>query len=255
MRTVNDVYNCIDGFVRFSLQPQDDNSGLLIGDRNAPAEKILFCLDPTLEALKEATQVGAGLVVSHHPIIFDPLFSIPNGSAVEYAIRNSIAVICAHIPADEAENGANYLLADKLGLTDVQPFARADKEGVFRSEGYSGKTQKTMSSADFAKTVKAALGCPLRYCEGRPISSVAVCGGSGSFLIDKAVELGVDCLVTGEAKYHHFLAAKAAGVTLIDATHYATEIHIAKMLMDIVGGKFGYDGLFLSRGSNPISFC
>ena len=58
---------------------------------------------------------------------------------------------------------------------------------------------------------------------GRPVQSVALCGGAGGNLTTQAVQVGADAFVTGEVRHHQLLEAQTAGLTLVAAGHYCTE--------------------------------
>lgn len=75
----------------------------------------------------------------------------------------------------------------------------------------------------------------------RVISKVAVCGGSGADLINKAVFTGADVLITGDIKYHEAQDAAAAGIAIIDAGHFATEVIIVDYLAQYLN-DYAYEG-------------
>ena len=75
--------------------------------------------------------------------------------------------------------------------------------------------------------------CPL----GRPVRRIALCGGSGAFLIDKAASLGADAFLTGEISYHRFFGYDGI-VKLIEAGHYETEQYTIELLHDILSHDF-----------------
>ena len=68
--------------------------------------------------------------------------------------------------------------------------------------------------------------------KGRTIRKVAVLGGAGGDYLQSAAAAGADALVTGEAKHHEYLEAVRMGITLLDATHYATEQVVLRPLAE-----------------------
>jgi len=82
MTTVRDVFGYIDSFAPFGAAEKWDNVGLLLGDENAAVTGIVAALDLTADILNEAASLGANLVVTHHPVIFDPLKRLESGSVV-----------------------------------------------------------------------------------------------------------------------------------------------------------------------------
>ena len=129
MPHVLDVLAAIDRAAPFALQRPTDNSGLLLGDRRAPARRLLVALDPTLAAAGEARRRRADILVTHHPLFFDPLRRItadsPDGAVALELLRAGIALIAAHTNYDAAPGGLNDLLAAKLGLLDTAPIEPA----------------------------------------------------------------------------------------------------------------------------------
>lgn len=122
MPTAKDIYRAIDGFAPFDTAEPWDNSGLLLGNMDAPVGGVLVALDATVPVADEARALGANLIVTHHPVIFDPVRRVDSDSALWRLIASGISVISAHTNLDMAPGGVNDALAQRLGLTDVRPF-------------------------------------------------------------------------------------------------------------------------------------
>jgi dinuclear metal center YbgI/SA1388 family protein len=101
-----------------------DNVGLLLGDPSAPVSRILVCLDVTEEVVDEAIEKKCELIVSHHPLIFKEVKSInptdEQGRIIYKMIRNNIALLTAHTNLDAALDGVSFVLANNLGLDELQ---------------------------------------------------------------------------------------------------------------------------------------
>ena len=227
MVTVNDILTYMDTVAPRYMQYEWDNNGLLCGSRSKEVRKILVALDPFEEVCREAIDVGADLLLTHHPLIFSAPKSINDGSdmgrSIMLLIRNDIAAINAHTNLDCAPDGVNDTLAAVLGLRDVQIISPKGGDvayGLLRMGNVDPQPLNT-----FLAHVKANLGCEgLRYADGgKDVCQVAVGGGScGSDLMD-AVKSGCDTFVTADIKYNQFHDAKAFGINLIDAGHFCTE--------------------------------
>ena len=92
--------------------------------------------------------------------------------------------------------------------------------------GRIGRLAQQASLGEFAARVKDFLGCDhlrLIGADQMPVRKVALCGGSGAFLLQTAHRQGADVLVTGDVKYHEARQAEELGIALIDAGHFATE--------------------------------
>ena len=220
MITVNDILQFIEGIAPPELKKQWDNVGLLCGRKDRNVTKVLVALDPFEHVCKEAKEVGAELIVTHHPIIFDPLKTVTEdceaGRCVLFLCENGISAINAHTNLDAASGGVNDVLAEILGLTDVCVL----ESGHLRS-GYV----EAQSLDRFLGTVKGALGCDgIRYADGKKsVYKVAVGGGSCASGMDEAIAAGCDTFVTADVKYNQFRDAEFKGLNLIDAGHFCTE--------------------------------
>ena len=192
-----------------------DNVGLLIGGREEEVHTVLVCLDVTPAAVREAERVGAELLVSHHPVIFSPLKRLEPQSLPYQLAQKGLAAYAAHTNLDKAPGGVNDTLAGRLGLQDLE----ITGDGLCRI----GRLPCPLEASAFVLLVAEHLGTTVRAAEGiRTISRVGVCGGAGG---DEGLALfgQVDAFVTGEMKHHHWLAAGQAGITAVEAGHYATE--------------------------------
>lgn len=219
--TVGEVYAFLHHRAPFETAEAYDNAGLLVGSAEMPADRILVTLDITPAAVRAAAERDAGLIVSHHPVIFHPLRHLSADSVPFLLASNGIVAICAHTNLDRAAGGVNDLLATALGLSGVQ----SAPDGLCRI----GTLPRPMSPEDFAAYVGGCLGTPVRMREGDAlVERVAVCGGAGGdFLIPLLQEGGARAAVTGELKHHEWLALPS-GVTVVEAGHYHTEICMAE---------------------------
>ncbi|HOP11264.1 MAG TPA: Nif3-like dinuclear metal center hexameric protein [Oscillospiraceae bacterium] len=254
MSTVKEIYNFLDSIWKFNNMPEYDNSGFLIGDKNTEVTKIMCCLDATADVIGQAKAFGAQLIVSHHPIIFDPLKRLDSNNPAYAAASAGIAVISVHIPIDEHIEGANKVLCERLGLILKEPFGEKKSPcGDRLCEGWVGELLMPQSPREFAVKVGQILSSPVMFCDGgKPIKNAVVCGGSGSFLIELVIEAGYDCFITSQLKHQDVLIARAADITLIDATHFGTEIHIAEILREKLAQEFTGIEVALAKESNPL---
>lgn len=247
MATVKDVYRFIDEIAPFETQMDFDNSGFLVGRGAAQVERILVALDITEKVVEEAAQLGCQIIVSHHPVIFHPARSVTdesvNGRILLALIEKGIAAVCAHTNLDGAQGGVNCCLARRLKLEEVEQLHvdGVDRQGRAYGIGRVGRVHEMgMDAEAYAGFVKKALGASsVRFADGgKPVFRVAVGGGScGSMLMDAAAA-GCDTFVTADVKYDQYLEAKAMGITLMDAGHYATEQVVCEPLVDMLSRQF-----------------
>jgi len=206
-----------------------DNTGLQIGSLSQRIAKIFSSLDPTPRALEAASNAGAQLLFTHHPLIFKPLSRIDThafpGDVISEAAVRGVAVAAAHTNLDVAPGGINDILADLLGLRDrkiLKPVDGMDGVGL----GRIGNLAQPGDLISVAAEVKQVLGEPDIRVVGKPdvlIRQIAVVGGSGGSLVSIAAEKGADLLVTGDIGHHVALEADALGIALLDAGHFHLE--------------------------------
>lgn len=125
MATVAEWVGLLDLLYPFAWAEEGDSSGLQVGDRSWPVERVLVALDPTRGVVEEAGARGAALVVTHHPLVFRPLARLDlgeePGATVGAAIRLGVAVVACHTNADVASPGVSDVLGDVVGLTGTRP--------------------------------------------------------------------------------------------------------------------------------------
>ncbi len=238
MRKVGEIYSYLDGFAPFHTAMDFDNAGLLVGDASMDVNSVIVSLDITPEVVKEAAEAGCELIISHHPVIFQPLKRLSSQSVPYLLVKNGISAICAHTNLDLAQGGVNTCLAARLGLKNIRGLKENGETGL--SEGLVGDLPESMSPERFASMVKDSLGCGgLKYVPGKTqINTVALCGGAGSCLLFDAASAGADALVSADSKHHELLAAKEIGVTFVDAGHFCTEDVVIEPLTEKLREEF-----------------
>lgn len=224
MSTVSQVYDYINQIAPFSLTMDFDNTGILVGDRTQKVSKALIALDCTMQVVEQAKKLGAELIITHHPIIFNPIKRVNEDSVVYHLIRSDIAVISVHTNLDIAQGGVNDALASTIGLCNCRGLEMvAPQSEVYL--GRIGELPEAMSALQFAQHIKTNLNAVnVKFADAkRTIKKVALCSGSGGDCLDAAIEMGADALLTSEVKQHQFLAAIQANVSIFDAGHFDTE--------------------------------
>ena len=130
MFTVADLMSILQTIAPLSLAAPWDNVGLLLGDAATPVERVMTCLTVTSDTVAEAVESQANLIVSHHPIFFQPTKRLTTANAegrmLLQLVQANIAVYSPHTAFDNCADGINDLLAKKLGLTGVGPLRSLD---------------------------------------------------------------------------------------------------------------------------------
>lgn len=206
-----------------------DNSGFLVGDKNAEVTRVLLALDATNEVIEEAVEKKADFLLTHHPMIFTPVKRVVTDDVVGNKIltlaKHNIGYSCMHTNFDVM--GMADAVADELGLKrksvlDITYEDDISKEGI----GRIGLLPREVSLKELAETVKIKFHIPnvMLYGEGDTIvEKVAICGGSGSYAIKNAIQAGCQVYITGDITYHKALDAMEEGLSIIDAGHFGIE--------------------------------
>ncbi len=211
-----------------------DHVGLLVGDREAPVSKVLVSLDCTKQAISHAKAEGCELIITHHPVIFDPLSSVTAGSVVYEVVRHGISVLCFHTNLDQGDGGVNDQLCAALSLCEVEKLPCRD--------GFSaraGLLPSSMTGEELARFLRSRLNGAVKYVATPcPIRRVMVCSGSGGDYLDDAIAHHCDALITADVKHHQFVEAQNVGFALFDAGHFHTEDVVIEPLAALLREHF-----------------
>jgi len=225
-----------------------DAVGLVAGDPAQPVRRVLFAVDPTWTVLDEAVEVGADLLVTHHPLLLRGVHSVAattfKGAFVHRAIREGVAVYTAHTNADAARGGVAEALAELIGVEEGEPLVPADaRDHTLPAVGIGrvGRLTEPVPLRAFAERVAAALpgtaqGVRVAGDLDAVVERVAVVGGAGDSLFDAVRSSGADVYVTADLRHHpaselreraeHEARAAGAGTArpfLVDVAHFASE--------------------------------
>ncbi|HJW29615.1 MAG TPA: Nif3-like dinuclear metal center hexameric protein [Saprospiraceae bacterium] len=258
-----EVIDFLESLAPLHLQEDYDNSGLLIGSSVQVVKGVMICLDCTEEVLDEAIKKGCNLVISHHPPIFYGVKKLTGSNMteriIEKAIRHDLILYAIHTNLDNTlSNGVNEQIARKLGL-EIDGILRpmAGNPDPMIGAGLLGYFPDPMTEAQFLKRLKDRMKTGvIRHSAliHRPIQKVALCGGSGSFLIEDAKKAGVEAFVTADIKYHHFFDAD--GVLLVcDIGHYESEQFTVELLQSLISRNFPtFAAHCTGYSTNPVQY-
>ncbi len=267
MAGVAEIIGILDSIAPFSLAESWDNSGLQSGSYSAEIEKILLSLNPTVKAVERAMGIGAQLLLTHHPLIFDKLSCINveryPGNVLNIALKNSISLVAMHTNLDAAAKGLNHILAEMIGLKYVEilvPSDRVQEKGT--GIGRIGNLESPKTLYDVSCMVKNVLGLSgLRVlgAKDKIIRRVAIVGGSGGSMLYIAKQRGADLFITGDIKLSDALASESIGLCLIDGTHFSTERVPYELWAEYLKGVFDENGLnvtleLFENEKDPMSY-
>ena len=358
----NEIISALEKLAPPAYQESYDNSGLLIGNKQAECTGVLIALDVTEKTILEAIDRNCNMVVAHHPIIFKGLKKLTGSNyierTVELAIKNDIAIYAIHTNLDSITNGVNWKIAQRLGLQNIKilapktqalqklttfvPSESADKvlEALFAAgagqigdykncsftttgtgsflpsmdanpvigtrghlekvnetrievllpshlshriintlqlhhpyetvayylydlqnknqevgSGAIGEFKNGQTADQFLEHLKTSMNLKtFKFTKpiGTEIKKIAICGGSGSFLLKNAIQASADVFITSDFKYHEFFDAEDK-IMICDIGHYESEVFTKDLLHDYLSGIFSNFALCLSEtNTNPV---
>ena len=259
---IKEVAEALERFAPLPLQESYDNAGLQIGLTEAETSGVLLCLDVTESVIEEAAAKGCNLVVAHHPLLFKGVKQISDTTLVERCVRQAIlrgiTIYAAHTNLDNAQGGVNHVIAQKLGLDRVEFLVLLGEcAGVIGGSGIVGYLPTPEKPMVFFERVADVFGVEcLMHNEGpsREIRKVALCGGSGDFLMEAAIAQRADVFLTGEMSYHRYFGQEN-NIWLGVLGHYQSEQYTIDLLSQILGKAFPMLPVYKTEHhTNPIKY-
>ena len=282
---IREVVDALEHYAPLPLQEGYDNAGLQVGLTEAvEMSGALLCLDVTEAVVDEAVRKGCNLIVSHHPLIFRKLSRISDENYVQRtvrkAIKNDVTIVSMHTNMDAAAGGVNFKIAEKLGLKNVQFFGgEKEVDGVKGGSGVIGEISdedilkaaqagklsdevkehfaEGIAADDLVLLLRDRFGVECVQCNQllrRPICKVALCGGSGSFLLGDAIAAGADAFITGEMSYHEYFGHEQE-IQICVIGHYQSEQFTSEIFRSIILSHFPDAKCCISEiNTNPIIY-
>ncbi|MBI4962877.1 MAG: Nif3-like dinuclear metal center hexameric protein [Desulfomonile tiedjei] len=242
--TLSQIVGIADRLFPFQEAEPWDNVGIQIGTPDRVIDSIAFSLDPTPQTVEFAARNSCQLLVTHHPVLLEPIRSIKpdnlSGRTFLAAARLGVDILSLHTNLDAAPGGLNDYVARAMDLQEVRtPFpARCAR---------LGRLPEALRVCELAGQVAERLMIPhVRIitesdCQVELVFSAT---GSGMGYLREALEYGADVMVTGDVKYHAAREAMELGMPVIDAGHYGLE----KMAITLMVESFQTH--FMSMGLN-----
>jgi dinuclear metal center YbgI/SA1388 family protein len=212
-----------------------DAVGLVSGDPSSVVESISLAVDAVLDTVDEAVVAGAGLLLTHHPLLLRGVTTVAEdrykGAVLARLIRGNCALIAAHTNADVVETGTSATLATRLGLRDVRPLVagESDDRGIGRVGQLPTPTtlgRLARQLADLLPPTASGIRAAGDY--DAPVSTVALCAGAGDTFLGMPEVLSADVYITSDLRHHPASefrenAKIGAGPALLDVSHWASE--------------------------------
>jgi dinuclear metal center YbgI/SA1388 family protein len=231
-----------------STQESYDNCGLIFGNPETEITSILVSLDCTEAVVDDAIKRGANIIISHHPLIFFKTNKVSDKVIVK-AIQNNIAVYAIHTNLDHYIFGVNHTIGKLLDAKDMKFL---DDKGDNTGSGMIGKVDIKLE--DLYSKIEKRFGGGIRTTKAltEDIKTIAWCGGSGSFLLNKAVEQKADVYLSADFKYHEFFNDD---ICIIDIGHFESEQFTVNLIDDMIKAfDNNLDVIHTSVNTNPVIY-
>ena len=218
--TVRQIEEILNELAPVETAESYDNVGALVGSRSAEVHTVLVALDCTMDVVREAEQLGAELIVTHHPLFFHARKNLldedPEANILRKMIRHDLNLVSAHTNLDQTELSGSACCARMLGLKSIR------KEGAYL---YLGEMETPETAGELQARIAQALAFPVRRygSEDARITTLAIAGGADDGDWTLALSAGAQAMLTGEVRHHNALAAAMSGFVLFDGWHYGTE--------------------------------
>ncbi len=263
MTTVKELYHYLDSVAPFKYQEEYDNAGIIVGNPDMPIQNVLVALDSTESVILEAVSRGCNVVVAHHPILFRGIKRLNYQHYIDKtiiaAIKHDIAIVAIHTNLDNVlVNGVNQEIANKLNLVNTTILLpKQAVEGRSIGSGILGELAAGQNPIAFLQFVKETMQCgTIKYtdlCKDQ-IKKVAICGGSGYFLLQAAKQQEADIYITSDIKYHEFFEANSE-IILADIGHYESEQYTIELLARLISEKFSNFAAHCTKeNTNPVNY-
>ena len=245
MTLIRELTDYLEKIAPLSVQEAYDNSGLLVGNSNWTIKGVLVALDVTEGIIDEAIEIGCNLVVSHHPVIFRGMKRISDQNHLDRgiikAIKNDIALYAIHTNLDNILfHGVNEKIALKLGLSRIKILKPKSITDPAIGSGLIGYLPEKLMINEFLFHVKQTLKTnTIKYTKSNKeeIYKIALCGGSGSFLMSEAIVQEADAFISADFKYHDFFEGNEQTI-ILDIGHFESEQHTIELIFDLISKKF-----------------
>lgn len=239
---LSDVLAIADALFPFEHAQEWDNCGLQIGDPDRIIGRVAFSLDASLQTVQFAADASCGLLVTHHPLLLEPLRALTTDQyaarVILCAARKGVDIMSLHTNLDAAPGGLNDLLARRIGIEDAVVPQDATCARF-------GSLSEPVELTALARQVAAELRLHgVRVVRGHrdSVQRVFCASGSGMSYLGEAARQNADVMITGDIRYHGAREAQERGISLIDAGHFGTEQAAIGLLANTFRNEFSRRG-------------
>ena len=241
--TLSDVTRAFHEIFPPAIAEKWDAAGLVVGRADAPVTTLGFAVDATVATAREAVEKGAGLLITHHPLLMRGASFLPDtdykGEIVHTLIEGRCGLLGAHTNVDSAPHGTNEAFMNKLGISDTEILADEESTQIEGKDacvgiGRVGNLPAPVSLKELAEKIAEFLpatagGLRIAGRADQKVQKIALCTGAGDSLFGEARASGADVYITADLRHHPASEAREQALisggtpALIDCSHYASE--------------------------------
>ena len=258
---INKILELIETYLPRLTAMEGDKLGLQIQSGRNDINKLLVTMELNEGVVDEAVTKGNDCIITFHPLIFNPIFSITDndrvGKIIDKLISSRISLISIHTNFDSYCEGTSFLLARKLDF-EVSGFLVPNQDFLGYGMGVICDLKKSITLDELLDKIQSVCSSPIRYCSGlndSELKRIAIVGGSGSSFIDNALNAKADALITADISYHNFHRVSGR-MAVIDPGHYEMEQFVAagirQFLLDKIDNNI--DVSISETYTNPVSY-
>ncbi len=240
---LGDIVEIANRLFPFDIAESWDNCGIQIGDPNQRVSSIAFSLDATPQTVKFAADSSCELLVTHHPILLEPIRNIVadsiTGRTLLDAARMHVSILSLHTNLDAAAGGLNDQLTVRLGLEKVTTpvDARCARIGRLPAATSVFKLARKLAGDLEIANIRVISK------DDAEVQTVFLAAGSGMSYLGEALRRNVDVMITGDVRYHSAREALEMAMPVIDAGHYGLEKGAPDLLSSAFETEFARLGL------------
>lgn len=260
------IINIMENLAPSKLKCDSDNVGLMVGDRNSNVKKVLIALDCTLDVIEEAKDIGANLIITHHPLLYIKPSTITTdtllGRKVIDLIKSDISLYSSHTNLDTVKGGMNDSIVEILGFEYNSVLEESEyKEFNGVGIGRVVELQNEIPMEALVDNIKLALNIRnLRHVKGgnSKVKKIAIVNGSGEDFLELAKVEGVECIITGDTTYHYVSDYKEMGMDILDIGHFGSEwtpfIAVCEKIKEEINKIEDMDVVISTKMTDPYEF-
>ena len=210
-----------------------DSVGVVAGSPDAPVSRVHFVVDVTDATVGEAIELGADLVIAHHPLLLRGVDTVAEetykGNLIARLIRAQCGLLTIHTNGDRVESGTSATLAAALGVESGLPIVAHDSGGGMGFVGTVPRQSLGALAQKLASVLPATAGGVKVSGEfEQPVETVTLCAGAGDSLLSHPVVRASDVFISSDLRHHPVSEFReqshvSLNAAIIDISHWAAE--------------------------------